>query len=184
MTDPLDAAGGAGPLGGLLGLRHIDHLGIAVRDIAAAAPLFVDLLGGRVLNGGDDPVLGVRTVQLAFEGGFRLELIQPLRDDSGVARFLARRGEGFHHLTVMVRDLEAAIAELEAAGFELVDTDLDTDPAWRQTYVRPRSGFGMLLQIVESTVDWSRPIREVTLDGITRGEFRWDGQEPVPTAGD
>lgn len=173
--------GGPEGLGGLLGLRHIDHLGIAVRDIAAAATLFVDLLGGRVVNGGDDAVLGIRTVQLAFPGGFRLELLQPLREDSGVGRFLARRGEGFHHLTVMVDAVEAAVAELEAAGYELVDTDL-SDPLWRQTYVRPRSGHGILLQVVESPIDWSRPIREVTLEGIVRGGYRWEGQEPVATS--
>ena len=162
--------------GGLMGLRHIDHLGIAVPSIAEAAALFVGLLGGRVTNGGDDPIMGIRTVQLTFEGGFRLELLEPLREDSGVARFLARRGPGFHHMTVMVRDIEAAIAELEQAGFELVDTDLDTDPLWRATYVRPRSGFGILLQVVESPIDWSRSMPDVTLERIVGGELTWVGQ--------
>jgi methylmalonyl-CoA/ethylmalonyl-CoA epimerase len=162
--------------GGLLGLRHIDHLGIAVPSIAEASALFVGLLGGRVTNGGDDPILGIRTVQLSFEGGFRLELLEPLRDDSGVARFLARRGPGFHHLTIMVRDIVAAIAELEQAGFDLVDTDIETDPLWRATYVRPRSGFGILLQVVESPIDWSQPMPDATLERVVGGELTWVGQ--------
>ena len=162
--------------GGLVGLRHIDHLGIAVPSIEEAATLFVGLLGGVVTNGGEDPVLGIRTVQLTFEGGFRLELLEPTREDSGVARFLARRGPGFHHLTVMVRDIEAAIAELQDAGLELVDTDIDSDPLWRATYVRPRSGFGILLQVVETPIDWSRRMEHVTLERIVSGELQWIGQ--------
>jgi methylmalonyl-CoA/ethylmalonyl-CoA epimerase len=163
--------------GGLLGLLHIDHLGIAVPSIAEASALFVGLLGGRVTNGGDDPLLGIRTVQLTFEGGFRLELLEPLREDSGVARFLARRGPGFHHLTIMVRDIVEAIAQLEQAGFELVDTDIDSDPLWRATYVRPRSGFGILLQVVESPIDWSRSMPHATLERVIGGELTWVGQE-------
>jgi methylmalonyl-CoA/ethylmalonyl-CoA epimerase len=174
MDDVTSAIGSTA--GGLMGLRHIDHLGIAVPSIAEAAALFVGMLGGRVTNGGDDPIMGIRTVQLTFEGGFRLELLEPLREDSGVARFLARRGPGFHHLTVMVRDIEAAIAELEGAGFELVDTDIESDPLWRATYVRPRSGFGILLQVVETPIDWSRQMAHVTLDRIVGGELTWVGQ--------
>lgn len=174
--EAVDSLTGALPTGGLMGLRHIDHLGIAVPSIAEAAALFVGLLGGEVTNGGDDPIMGIRTVQLTFAGGFRLELLEPLREDSGVARFLAKRGPGFHHLTVMVRDIEAAITELLQAGFELVDTDLDSDPTWRATYVRPRSGFGILLQVVETPIDWSRPMPDVTLERIVTGQLTWVGQ--------
>lgn len=162
--------------GGLMGLRHIDHLGIAVHSIAEAAALFVGLMGGRVTNGGDDPVMGIRTVQLTFEGGFRLELLEPTRADSGVGRFLEKRGPGFHHLTVMVKDIEAAIVELEEAGFELVDTDIESDPLWRATYVRPRSGFGILLQVVETPIDWSKRMDHVTLERVVSGELTWVGQ--------
>ncbi len=164
-------------LGGLIGLLKIDHLGIAVRSIEDAAPLFITLLGGVVTNGGDDPRGGIRTLQLTYPGGFRLELVEPLRGDSGVARFLARKGQGMHHLTVIVENIEVAIKSLLAADFELIDTDTG-NPRWRATYVRPRSGFGVLLQIVESPIDWSQPIEDVTLDRIVNGELTWEGEVP------
>ncbi len=160
------------PIGGLIGLLKIDHLGIAVRSIADAAPLFITLLGGVVTNGGDDPKGGIRTLQLTYPGGFRLELVEPLRDDSGVARFLSRRGQGLHHVTVMVKDIDVAIESLLAADFELVDTDT-SNPQWRATYIRPRSGFGALFQIVESPIDWSQPVEGMTLDRIVNGEVTW-----------
>lgn len=161
-----------------MGLLKIDHLGIAVRSIEEAAPLFINLLGGVVTNGGDDLKGGIRNLQLTYPGGFRLELVQPLREDSGVARFLARRGQGLHHLTVMVEDIEVALEELLAADFELVDTDI-SNPRWRASYVRPRSGFGVLIQVVESPIDWSLPVEGVTLDRVVDGGLTWEDEVPL-----
>jgi methylmalonyl-CoA/ethylmalonyl-CoA epimerase len=158
---------------GRLGLRGVDHLGIAVPSIADTVPLFVDLLGAEFVNGADDLTLGIRTVQLRVAPGLRFEVLQPIREDAALASFLAKRGPGVHHITVMVQDVRTAITELEAAGYELVDTDLETDPAWLQTYVRPRSGHGMLLQVVQSDRDWDAPGEGVTLEGVLAGEYVW-----------
>jgi len=166
-------------MGGRLGLRHVDHFGIAVPSIADALPLFVDLLGAEFVNGGDDPVLGIRTVQLRLPHGVRFELLQPATPDSYLHGYLDKRGPGFHHVTMMVEDAAAAVRELAAAGYETVDTDLDGDPHWRQTYVRPRSGHGMLVQVVQSDVDWDVPNPEATLEGVLAGEFVWAGAGSV-----
>lgn len=165
-------------MNGLAGLLGVDHLGIAVTSIPEALPLFCDVLGARFILGGDDPVLGIRTVQLALPPGVKLELMQPLRDDSYLHGYLAARGPGFHHLTVFVRDLPTALAALDAKGFEVVDTELSS-PRWRVTYVRPRSGFGTLLQIAETSVDWHEPIAGVTLEAVLAGEVVWDDERPT-----
>lgn len=165
-------------MSGRAGLQKVDHFGIAVPSIADALPLFVDLLGAEFVNGGDDPGLGIRTVQLRLPPGVRFELIMPATEDCYLHDYLAKRGPGFHHVTMMVDDLHAAIAELEASGYETVDTD-ESDPYWHQTYVRPRSGHGMLVQLVRSDVDWDRPAEDVTLDGVLAGEYVWQGDRAV-----
>lgn len=162
-------------LGGLIG---IDHLGIAVASIPEALRLFADVLGGRFVLGGDDPVLGIRTVQLALPPGVKLELMQPIRDDSYLHGYLAERGQGFHHLTVFVHDLPATLDALDAQGFEVVDTEL-SNPKWRVTYVRPRSGFGTLLQIAQTTVTWHEPVPGVTLEAVLAGDVVWHDERPA-----
>jgi methylmalonyl-CoA/ethylmalonyl-CoA epimerase len=157
-------------------IRKVDHVAIAVADLGEAVELFVDILGGTFVIGGDDEGHGLRNVQLAL-GGVKIELIQPIRDDSALQRFLDRRGPGFHHLTVLVDDLEAAIGTLTAAGREVVDTDT-TQAAWKETYVRPRSAFGTLLQVVETDRDWDAPLGEITLDAVLAGRVVWDGARP------
>lgn len=163
---------------GLAGVTGIDHVGIAVVSIPEALRLFGDVLGGRFLMGGDDPVLGIRTVQLVLPPGVKLELMQPIRDDCYLHDYLSERGQGFHHLTLFVRDLRAALDALDAQGFEVVDSDL-SNPKWRVTYVRPKSGFGTLLQIAETNVTWHEPVEAVTLEAVLAGDVVWDDERPT-----
>lgn len=149
-----------------------DHLGLAVHSIERALVLYGDTFGGVFLSGGDDMRLGMRTVQLKLPGDLKIELLQPLDGNSHMAAFLERHGEGFHHATVLVPDVEVMIGKLTANGFELVDTDLSA-ATWRETFVRPKSGFGCLLQIVDSTLDWLAPHPTCTLEGVLAGEWRW-----------
>lgn len=160
-------------------VRRVDHIGIAVRSIEAALPLYAGLLGGTFVTGGDDLPLGIRTVQLRIRPDLRVELLQPATEECYLHAHLDRHGEGFHHMTVLVDDIEAAMAAIEAAGFQLTGTDT-SDPSWRTTYIRPRSGFGMLLQVVETPHDWDQPAPGVTLAGVLEGRFVWQGDRPVP----
>ncbi len=157
-------------------VRTVDHVAVAVPSIAAALPLYQDLLGGRFVMGGDDDERGLRTLQLQLPN-VKLELMEPLRPDSGVQRFLDRRGPGFHHMTIFVEDVEQTVTELESEGFEVVDTDL-TSPRWRETYLRPRSGFGALLQIVDTDARWDMPSDEVTLHDVLEGRAEWHAHRP------
>lgn len=154
-------------------VRTVDHMAVAVPSIPAALPLYAGVLGARFVMGGDDDDRGLRTIQFQLRN-VKLELMQPLRPDSGLQRFLDRRGPGFHHMTIFVEDVEETITELEAEGFEVVDTDL-SHPRWRETYLRPRTGFGALLQIIDTTVRWDVPSDEVTLGDVLGGRAQWRG---------
>jgi methylmalonyl-CoA/ethylmalonyl-CoA epimerase len=160
-------------------LERLDHIGIAVRSIEEALPLFVDVLGAQFVLGGDDPYYGIRTIQLRLEPGVKLELMQPLRDDSYLHGYLDERGQGFHHLTAFVKDIEAFIEEVTANGYEVVDTKLD-HPVWKVTYIRPSSGFGTLLQVAQTNTDWDHPVPGVTLERVLAGEIVWWDERPTP----
>lgn len=169
---------------GRLGVVRIDHVAIAVRSIEAALPLFRDLLGGRFLHGGDEgEPLGIRTIQLAMPNDLRIELLQPCTPDSYLHGVLERRGEGVHHITVFVADIHQALEALADAGVEVVDTDLDSDPRWLQTYIRPRSGFGVVWQIVQSADDWGVRQGRATLEQVLQGGVDWADNRLPPADG-
>lgn len=185
MTDDTSvgntAAGSAppGPSTGLPpGLVHrLDHVAIAVEDLRAAVHLFADVLGGTFLAGGDDLGLGIRTVQFSYPNGSKVELMTPLRDDADLRRFLDRRGEGFHHVALFVDDLDAAVDRLEGEGYEVVDVEAER-PDWHEAFVRPRSGFGTLLQIVQTTRDWATYTTDLGLEQVLAGEVVWVESSP------
>lgn len=148
-------------------VRKVDHVGIAVHSIADAARLFVDTLGAEFVLGGDDERLQIRTAQFRL-GGFKIELMEPTAPDSYLQRFLDKRGPGFHHLTILVDSVAEAEAALNEAGYETVDTDL-THPRWMETYLRPKSGFGTLIQLAQSDTGWDEPVPGLTLEAVVEG---------------
>lgn len=170
----------AGPADGVpAGLvERLDHVAVAVRDLRAAVHLFADVLGGQYLAGGDDVGLGIRTVQLKFPNGSKVELMMPVRADADLQRFLDRRGEGFHHVALFVDDLDASVARLEAEGYEVVDVEAER-PDWHEAFVRPRSGFGTLLQIVQTTRDWANYTTDLGLEQVLAGEVVWVESSPM-----
>ncbi|MCS7156143.1 MAG: VOC family protein [Blastocatellia bacterium] len=160
-----------------ISVKAVDHIAIAVWSIEEALVLFQDVLGGEFLMGGDDERLGIRTVQLRLPPGVKIELLQPIRDDSFLHRFLRHRGPGVHHLTIIVSDLEAALEQFRALGFETIGTDLSS-PTWRETFLRPKSTFGVLLQVVDTTLRWDQPIEGITLEDVLRGHVQWWEDRP------
>lgn len=155
----------------LLRVDRVDHIAVAVDDLPAAVRLYADVLGGRFVMGGDHEGKGIRTVQIHLPD-VKFELITPLHQESYLFRYLQRHGPGFHHLTMFVEDVAAAVAEVDAAGFELVDIDLH-HPAWREAYVRPRSGFGTLLQLVQTNLRWDVGKPDMTIDDVLAGRIVW-----------
>jgi methylmalonyl-CoA/ethylmalonyl-CoA epimerase len=157
-------------------IQSVDHVAIALPSIEPALPLFVDVFGCEYVAGGDDERLGIRTIQLTL-AQTKVELMQPLREDSYLQRYLDRHGSGFHHLTVFVADLRDAIDALEGRGFEVVDTNFD--PPWRETYIRPRSAFGTLIQVVEVDETYDPGGAEPTLGDAVAGRSVWVNARPA-----
>ena len=100
--------------------RKINHIGIAVNNIEASLPFYRDTLG-MMYEGAE--VVAEQKVKVAFlaVGESRIELLEPTADDSPVAKFLTKNGEGVHHIAYEVADLEAALADLKRDGVRLID---------------------------------------------------------------
>lgn len=125
-----------------------DHVAVAVRSVKNALPLFRDALGGEYLMGGD--VDGTwRWVQFRYPNGGKVELLEPL-GDGFLSRFLDRYGEGLHHVTFKTDDIDAAIADIQSRGYQLVDIQT-TDEHWKQAFLRPSNAHGTLIQIAQSS---------------------------------
>jgi methylmalonyl-CoA/ethylmalonyl-CoA epimerase len=149
----------------------VDHVAILVPSIADTVPLFRDALGGRFISGGDNDETGVRLVHLMLPG-FKLELMQPLRDGSLVSEPLERRGPGFHHMTFFVDDVLSTVDAFADSGLETTGTDVSSE-AWQETFLKPRDTFGALLQFVSVTRDWNIPETEFSLEDVLAGRVVW-----------
>jgi methylmalonyl-CoA/ethylmalonyl-CoA epimerase len=125
---------------------ELDHTAVAVHSIKDALKLYRDALGGEYLMGADGGVTW-RWVQLRYPGGGKVELLEPL-GEGFLSRFLARHGEGLHHMTFKTGEIEAAIAHVEGLGYELVDVSLD-DPHWKEAFLRPSGAHGTLIQLAQ-----------------------------------
>jgi methylmalonyl-CoA epimerase len=127
----------------------LDHVAIVVSSIAEQLPVFEALTGTK---GSTPERVESQGVAVSFLGGngTRLELIEPITPDSGVARFLARRGPGLHHIAYRVPDLTTTLERLAAAGVELIDAaPRPGSHGHRVAFVHPRSAGGVLVELVE-----------------------------------
>ncbi len=130
--------------------RTLDHVAIAVPSIVTALPVYETLLGatGSVPERVEEQ--GVSVVFLGSGAG-RIELLEPLGPDSPVARFLAKRGAGLHHIAYRVPDLAAALVECTAEGLEPIDATPRIGAHGRRVaFLHPRSTSGVLIELVEA----------------------------------
>lgn len=131
-------------------IRRVDHIGIAVRALEARMPFWAGALGL--------PVAGIETVEtegvkVAFlpVGDARLELLEATRPDSPIARFLDKRGEGMHHLTLEVDSIDAILDELGRRGIERLDVVARPGAGGsRVAFLHPRAAGGVLVELVEA----------------------------------
>jgi methylmalonyl-CoA/ethylmalonyl-CoA epimerase len=158
-------------------VRSFDHVAVVVRSLRDAVRLYVDTLGGVFVSGADEDPREMRNVQIKL-GDRKLELLQPLTPNCYLNKFLDRFGEGFHHMTLFVDDIYEAARELTEKGYEVVDLD-DSDPEWREVYIRPKSGFGTLIQLTDTPLDWQQPRGDCTLEDVLAGRQVWSGQKSV-----
>ena len=131
-------------------MTKIDHLGIAVESIAAARG-FYEALGLRITHEEVIEHEQVRTAMVPL-GDSRIELLEPLRDDSAVGRFLKKRGPGLHHVALQVDDIAASLASLKANGAKLVSEQVQVGAGGHlYFFVHPSSAGGVLLEICQDT---------------------------------
>ena len=132
-----------------MNVKRIDHVGIAVSDLAAAKRLYEDLLGLKLTREEVVESQGVRTHFYPI-AGVKLELLESVTPDGPIARHLEKRGPGMQHLAVEVDDIVAAIAELKAKGVRMLDeTPREGVENSRIAFVHPKDTHGVLLELVE-----------------------------------
>ena len=127
----------------------LDHLGIAVRSIADSQGLYLAL--GVSVSGIEEVVQERVRVMMLRVGESRIELLEATEADSAVRRFIAKRGEGLHHIALRVSDLAAAVDKLKAQGVRLVSEAVQVGAGGhRYVFVHPSSANGVLLELVEA----------------------------------
>jgi methylmalonyl-CoA/ethylmalonyl-CoA epimerase len=130
-------------------LGKIHHVALIVRSIEDALGLWRDTLGLELETVMDIPSDRVRIAFLAI-GESKVELVEPTDDSTGVARFLASKGEGFHHVCFEVANLAETLLKLEIGGLELIDTAPRRGAEGPVAFIHPRACHGVLVELIEA----------------------------------
>lgn len=139
----------SGDIARIHGLGRIDHVAVVVRDLEAALRVYRDALGLPVEAILPIPSDGVRIAFLPI-GESKIELVEPTTRDTGIARFLEKRGEGFHHVCFEVRHLAETLTRLAIDGVELIDTAPRKGAEGPVAFIHPRSCSGVLVELIEA----------------------------------
>ena len=130
-------------------IKGIDHIGIAVKNLEEAAKLYTDL--GLTVEGTE--TVESQKVKVAFipVGQSRVELLEPTAPDGPTAQFIEKKGEGIHHIALKVDNVEKALEELSAKGYQLIDkVPRPGAGGHRIAFLHPKSTKGVLLELSES----------------------------------
>jgi methylmalonyl-CoA/ethylmalonyl-CoA epimerase len=136
-------------------LTRIDHVGIAVPSLADAIPRYEQAFGLKLAHQESNERQGVREAMLLVHsgdtGGSYVQLLEPLREDSPVGKFLNKRGPGIHHIAYGVADIDSALAALTATGFDLINkTPVHGTAGSRIAFIHPKGFGGVLTELVEA----------------------------------
>lgn len=130
-------------------IKRIDHIAIVVEDIDSALGFWRDTLGLE-LDHIEEVAEQQSTVAFLPAGGSEVELVKPTTDDSGVARYLQKRGPGMHHICFEVEDIQAALAQMKGKGVRLInETPLIGSGGKKIAFVHPESTQGVLVELYE-----------------------------------
>jgi methylmalonyl-CoA/ethylmalonyl-CoA epimerase len=133
----------------------MDHVGVAVSDLERATALYEGTFGMPVVHRETVESQGVEALLLEVGDG-HIELLRPLGPDTAVGRFIAKRGEGIHHVAYRVEDIDATLATLKESGVELIDSEARVG-IWgsRVAFLHPKATGGALTELVEPVQgDW------------------------------
>ncbi len=130
-------------------VTRIDHVAILVADLDAPLAFWRDALGIDVSHVKDIPT---EMAQIAFlpTGGSEVELVKPTTADSGLAKYLEKRGPGMHHLCLEVDDIEGMLAQLKAKGIQLINEQPKVSAEGKKyAFIHPKSAFGVMVELYE-----------------------------------
>jgi methylmalonyl-CoA/ethylmalonyl-CoA epimerase len=130
-------------------LGRVHHVAVVVRSIDESLGFYRNMLGLKLENVMDVPADRVRIAFLGV-GESKVELVEPTDETTGVARFLASKGEGFHHVCFEVDNLAETLLRLEIEGIELIDTAPRRGAEGPVAFIHPRSGHGVLVELIEA----------------------------------
>ncbi len=137
----------------MIKLLNLDHVGIAVHDLDRAVAEYRVKYGITPLYRETVSSQGVEEAMIPLGGSF-IQLLQPLGPETPVGRFLAKKGEGVHHLAWTVADIDAAVEHLKAQGANMVDSEpRPGGGGTRIAFVHPRDLAGTLIELVEPSDD-------------------------------
>lgn len=128
---------------------RLHHVATVVHDLDAAVRLYRDTLGLPLEQIADVPSQEVRIAFLTA-GESKIEIVAPTNETSGVARYLASRGEGFHHMCIEVADIDAELARLAAAGIQVINTEAVPGVEGPVAFLHPKSCNGVLVELIEA----------------------------------
>jgi len=130
-------------------VKKIDHIAILVSDMEATLDFWQDALGLEVAGVQDVPA---EQAQIAFlpTGDSEIELVRPTSDDSGLARYLEKRGPGMHHICLEVDDIEGMLEHLKARGVQLINEQprVGADER-RYAFIHPKAAYGVMVELYE-----------------------------------
>jgi len=128
-------------------IKRIAHIGIACEDSEQVKKLYLDKLD---LNLDEEEMQGELKISFVPVGETNIELVQSTTEDGVMAKFVGKKGEGIHHIALEVEDIDAALAELESKGVQLIDKKARPGAHnARIAFLHPKSTHGVLLELVE-----------------------------------
>ncbi len=128
--------------------KEVDHIGILVSNLEEATKLYQDCFGATIEKTETIPERGVKATVLTLTRGTKLELLEPL-PDSNMARILEKRGEGLHHITFEVDDVDGELSRLSELGVELIDKKPRPGLEGMVAFIHPKSVRGVLVELCQ-----------------------------------
>jgi methylmalonyl-CoA/ethylmalonyl-CoA epimerase len=133
-------------------IKKINHVAIVVKDIDESLKFWATALGLELHHVEDVPSQASKVAFIPV-GESEIELVQPTTEDSGMAAYLEKRGEGMHHLCIEVDDIEAKMQELKDAGIRLINDVPQVLPGRKMAFIHPKSASGVLVELYEITAE-------------------------------
>ncbi len=133
-------------------IKKINHVAIVVRDIDESLKFWETALGLKLHHVEDVPSQASKVAFIPV-GESEIELVQPTTEDSGMAAYLEKRGEGMHHLCIEVDDIEAKMQELKDAGVRMINDVPQVLPGRKMAFIHPKSASGVLVELYEITAE-------------------------------